>query len=128
MTAVVLAAAHGLADPGDALDNAYKAAFVCTRIVQPGDAPFSGANNYDWLLNHDVPGILANEFELGPEGCNLLNAVNKALAANETVNNFDFLPYEVNQPVTADRCDSPNDATHPVGRPQHSLRLERPRQ
>ena len=28
-------------------------------------SPFSGANNYDWLLNHDVPGILANRFELG---------------------------------------------------------------
>jgi hypothetical protein len=236
---VPLANTNGLADPGDALDNAYKAAFVYTRIVQSGDAPFSGANNYDWLLNHDVPGILANEFELGDfsdarnllldarisenpdfneKGANwywdgpwrtpvawadylqatndtafvrayfhddatqwgpslytlmhtdylsqldsstgylqysydndsggvwlfddetalaglaaykyiagrigdsaeaqwagsaytsLLNAVNKGLAANETVNNFDFLPCEVNQPVTADRCDSPNDA------------------
>jgi hypothetical protein len=54
-----------LANPGDALDNAYKAAFVYTRIVQSGDAPFSGANNYDWLLNHDLPGILANRFALG---------------------------------------------------------------
>jgi hypothetical protein len=40
----------------------------------------------------------------------LLNATNAGIAANETVNNFDFLPCEVNQPVTADRCDSPNDA------------------
>jgi len=238
---VPLANTNGLADPGDALDNAYKAAFVYTRIVQSGDAPFSGANNYDWLLNHDVPGILANEFELGdfadarnllldgrisedpnfdekganwywdgpwrtpvawadylqatndtafvreyfhddangptqwgpslytlmhtdylsqlgPQGylsysydndsggvwlfddetaladlaayryiatrigdqaearwaasayTSLLNATNAGIAANETVNNFDFLPCEVNQPVTADRCDSPNDA------------------
>jgi NPCBM-associated, NEW3 domain of alpha-galactosidase len=232
---------NGLANPGSALDNAYKAAFVYTRIVQSGDAPFSGANNYDWLLNHDVPGILANRFELGdftdaqnllldarvsedptfnekganwywdgpwrtpvawadylqatndtafvrtyfhddangpsqwgpslytlmhtdylshlsPNGylkasfdndsggvwlfddetalaglaaykyiatrigdsaeaqwaatayTNLLNATNKGLAANETANNFNFLPCEVNVPVTADRCDSPNDA------------------
>ena len=55
----------GLADPGTALDDAYKAAFVYTRIVQVGKAPFSGANNYDWLLNHDLPGILANRFQLG---------------------------------------------------------------
>ncbi len=55
----------GLADPGNALDDAYKAAFVYTRIVQVGKAPFSGANNYDWLLNHDLPGILANRFQLG---------------------------------------------------------------
>ncbi|MGH3121575.1 MAG: hypothetical protein ACRDND_11210, partial [Streptosporangiaceae bacterium] len=55
----------GLQNPGDALDNAYQAAFVYTRIVQVGAAPFSGANNYDWLLNHDLPGILANRFQLG---------------------------------------------------------------
>jgi hypothetical protein len=55
----------GLARPGDALANAYQAAFVYTRIVQVGTAPFSGANNYDWLLNHDLPGILANRFALG---------------------------------------------------------------
>jgi hypothetical protein len=54
-----------LTDPGTAMDNAYKAAFVYTRIVQSGDAEFSGADNYDWLLNHDVPGILDNRFELG---------------------------------------------------------------
>jgi hypothetical protein len=56
---------NNLTDPGTALDNAYKAAFVYTRIVQSGKAPFSGANNYDWLLNHDLPGILDNRFELG---------------------------------------------------------------
>jgi NPCBM-associated, NEW3 domain of alpha-galactosidase len=54
-----------LSHPGDALDNAYKAAFVYTRIVEVGKSPFSGANNYDWLLDHDLPGILANRFALG---------------------------------------------------------------
>ncbi|HZR49358.1 MAG TPA: NEW3 domain-containing protein [Streptosporangiaceae bacterium] len=233
---------NNLADPGTAMDNAYKAAFVYTRIVQSGTAPFSGANNYDWLLNHDLPGILGNRFELGDftdaqnllldgriseasnfdeKGANwywdgpwrtpvawadylqatddtqfvntyfhddangpsqwgpslytlmhtdylaqldattgylqasfdndsggvwlfddetalaglsaykyiatkignqaeaqwaqtaytsLLNAVNKALAANESANNFNFLPCEVNAPITTDRCDAPNDA------------------
>ena len=62
---VTLPDTNGLADPGDAIANAYKAAFVYTRIVEVAKAPFSGANNYDWLLNHDVPGILANRFELG---------------------------------------------------------------
>jgi guanyl-specific ribonuclease Sa len=56
---------NNLKNPGAAMDNAYRAAFVYTRIVQSGDAPFSGANNYDWLLNHDLPGILDNRFELG---------------------------------------------------------------
>ncbi len=239
---VTLPDTGGLADPGDALDNAYKAAFVYTRIVQVGKAPFSGANNYDWLLNHDLPGILANRFQLGDftdaqnllltgrisedpnfneQGANwywdgpwrtplawadylemtndtafvskyfhddadgpspwgpslytlmhtdflsqldastgylqysydndsggvwlfddqtalaglaaykyiatrigdnteaqwaqtqytsLLNATNAGLAANEKANDFDFLPCEVSQPVTADRCNSANDA------------------
>ena len=56
---------NGLANPGDAIDNAYKAAFIYTRIVQVDKSPFSGANNYAWLLNHDLPGMLANRFELG---------------------------------------------------------------
>ena len=62
---VTLPDTAGLADPGQAIDNAYKAAFVYTRIVQVASAPFSGANNYDWLLNHDLPGMLANRFALG---------------------------------------------------------------
>jgi hypothetical protein len=62
---VPLANTNSLADPGSAIDNAYKAAFIYTRIVQVGDAPFSGANNYAYLLNHDLPGILANRFEEG---------------------------------------------------------------
>ena len=239
---VSLANTNNLKDPGTAIDNAYKAAFIYTRIVQVGDAPFSGANNYAYLLNHDLPGILANRFEEGDftgaqslllngriseasnfnelganwywdgpwrtpvawaaylEGTNdtafvsqyfhddatapsqwgpslftlmhtdylaqlnattgylkasndndsegtwlfddetalaglaaykyiatrigntaeaqwadgaytsLLNAVNAGLAANEKANSFDFLPCEVNVPVTGDRCNSPSDA------------------
>jgi hypothetical protein len=62
---VALANTNNLHNPGSSIDNAYKAAFVYTRIVQDGEAPFSGANNYAYLLNHDAPGILANRFELG---------------------------------------------------------------
>jgi hypothetical protein len=233
---------NGLTSPGDAIDNAYKAAFIYTRIVQVDKSPFSGANNYDWLLNHDLPGILANRFELGDftdaqnlllvgriseqpnfnevganwywdgvwrtplawatylertgdvdfvrqyfhddangpsqwgpslftmmhtdllaqidpstgylkpsfdndsggtwlfddetaltglaayayiaarigdtteaqwaqgEYTSLLNATNAGLSANEQANDFSFLPCEVDQPVTADRCNSPSDA------------------
>ena len=233
---------NSLASPGRAIDNAYKAAFVYTRIVQVDKSPFSGANNYDWLLNHDLPGILANRFELGDftdaqnllltgriseqpnfnevganwywdgvwrtplawaqyleatgdvafvkqyfhddasgpsqwgpslftmmhtdllaqinpatgylkssfdndsqgtwlfddetaltglaayayiadrigdtseaqwaqgEYTSLLNATNAGLAANEKASDFNFLPCEVNKPVTADRCNSPSDA------------------
>lgn len=239
---VTLPDSGGLADPGTAMANAYKAAFVYTRIAQVGTTPFSGANNYDWLLNHDLPGILANRFTLGdftdaqnlllvgriseqsnfnefganwywdglwktpaawadylaatndttfvstyfhddanapsPWGpslftmmhtdylaqldstthylktsfdndstgtwlfddesalaglaaykyiatrigqtteaqwadgayTSLLNATNAGLAANEQANNFDFLPCEVNKPITADRCNNSNDA------------------
>jgi NPCBM-associated, NEW3 domain of alpha-galactosidase len=62
---VPLANTNDLADPGTAMDNAYKAAFIYTRIVESEKAQFSGANNYDWILNHDVPGILENRFALG---------------------------------------------------------------
>jgi hypothetical protein len=62
---VALPNTGGLADPGTAIDNAYKAAFIYTRIVQVDKSPFSGANNYDWLLNHDLPGIMDNRFALG---------------------------------------------------------------
>ena len=40
----------------------------------------------------------------------LLNATNAGLAANEQASGADFLPCEVNQPVTADRCATPGDA------------------
>ncbi|HXR74115.1 NEW3 domain-containing protein [Actinocrinis sp.] len=56
---------NGLKNPGTSIDNAYKAAYIYTRIVQAGDAPFSAANNYAYLLNHDIPGILAAKFEQG---------------------------------------------------------------
>ena len=62
---VALPNTNNLQNPGTAIDDAYKAAFIYTRIVQAGDAPFSGANNYAYLLDHDAPGILANEFALG---------------------------------------------------------------
>ena len=62
---VALADTNNLHDPGTAIDGAYKAASSTPRIVQVGDAPFSAANNYAYLLNHDAPGILANRFELG---------------------------------------------------------------
>jgi hypothetical protein len=54
-----------LTNPAAQLSNAFRANFVYTRIVQVGKAPFSGANNYAWLLNHDLPGMLANRFSLG---------------------------------------------------------------
>ncbi|HXX68556.1 MAG TPA: hypothetical protein VEK07_15315 [Polyangiaceae bacterium] len=54
-----------LSNPGTQLENAFKANFIYTRMVQVGKAPFSAANNYAWLLNHDLPGILANRLALG---------------------------------------------------------------
>lgn len=55
----------GLSKPGTAIENAYKAAYIYTREVEVGKAQFSGANNYDSLLNHDVPSILDNRFAVG---------------------------------------------------------------
>ncbi len=71
---VTLPNTGGLAHPGTALANAYKAAFVYTHIIQTGKAQYSAANNYDNLLNHDLPEILANRFTLGDfeDGPNLL--------------------------------------------------------
>ena len=54
-----------LANPGTALVNAYKAGTVYNLIMQVGEAQFSAANNYAWLLNHDVPGELMARFETG---------------------------------------------------------------
>ena len=54
-----------LADPGTAMTNAYKAGTVYGLIMQVGEAQFSAANNYAWLLNHDVPGELLARFETG---------------------------------------------------------------
>ncbi|MFJ7214997.1 RICIN domain-containing protein [Amycolatopsis sp. NPDC098790] len=55
----------GLANPGTALANAYKAGTIYNLIMQVGKAQFSGANNYNWILNHDVPGELTAKFETG---------------------------------------------------------------
>ena len=40
----------------------------------------------------------------------LLNATNAGLSANEKASGADFLPCEVNVPVTGDRCNTANDA------------------
>lgn len=55
----------GLANPGTALVNAYKAGTAYHLMMQVGKSPFSGANNYAWLLNHDVPGELVARFATG---------------------------------------------------------------
>jgi len=55
----------GLASPGTALLNAYRAGTAYHLTMQVGKAPFSAANNYAWLLNHDVPGELAARFTTG---------------------------------------------------------------
>jgi hypothetical protein len=81
---VALPNTGGLADPGAALSAAFKAAFVYTHIVQSGATQFSAANNYDNLLNHDVPEILANRFTLGDfqDGPNLLLTARVSEATN----------------------------------------------
>ncbi|MFL6142944.1 MAG: hypothetical protein ACJ72N_13895 [Labedaea sp.] len=55
----------GLANPGTALRNAYRAGTAYNMLMQVGKAPFSAANNYDWLLNHDIPGELVARFSTG---------------------------------------------------------------
>jgi hypothetical protein len=55
----------GLANPGTAMANAYKAGTIYNVIMQVGKAQFSGANDYSWILNHDVPGELTAKFETG---------------------------------------------------------------
>lgn len=54
-----------LANPGTAMANAYKAGTIYNLFMQVGKAQFSGANNYNWILNHDVPGELTAKFETG---------------------------------------------------------------
>jgi hypothetical protein len=54
-----------LANPGTALTNAFKAGTIYNLFMQVGEAQFSAANNYDWILNHDVPGELTARFETG---------------------------------------------------------------
>jgi hypothetical protein len=54
-----------LANPGTALSNAFKAGTIYNLIMQVGKAQFSAANNYAWILNHDVPGELQARFDSG---------------------------------------------------------------
>lgn len=56
---------NSLANPGTALGNAYKAGTVYGLIMQSGEDQFSAANNYAWLLDHDLPGMLIARFENG---------------------------------------------------------------
>jgi hypothetical protein len=81
---VALPNTGGLSQPGTALSDAFKAAFVYTHIVQSGVAQFSAANNYDNLLNHDVPEILANRFTMGDfqDAPNLLLTARTSEATN----------------------------------------------
>jgi hypothetical protein len=53
-------------------------------IMQVGEAQFSAANNYAWILNHDVPGELQARFDTG----NFRDAQNLLLTAriSETTN------------------------------------------
>jgi hypothetical protein len=62
---VALPNTGGLASPGTALGNAYRAGTIYNLIFQVGEAEFSAANNYAWLLNHDVPGELQARFDSG---------------------------------------------------------------
>ena len=81
---VALPDTGGLSRPGTAMSDAFKAAFVYTHIVQSGAAQFSAANNYDNLLNHDVPEILANRFTMGDfqDAPNLLLTARTSEATN----------------------------------------------
>lgn len=54
-----------LASPGTALSNAFKAGTLYNLMMQVGENEFSAANNYAWLLNHDVPGELQAKFDSG---------------------------------------------------------------
>jgi hypothetical protein len=62
---VTLPNTGNLANPGTALINAFKAGTIYNLMMQVGKAEFSAANNYAWLLNHDVPGELTAKFETG---------------------------------------------------------------
>jgi hypothetical protein len=56
---------NNLTNPGTALTNAFKAGEIYLLMMQVGEAQFSAANNYSWILNHDVPGELTARFESG---------------------------------------------------------------
>jgi hypothetical protein len=54
-----------LANPGSALSSAFKAGTIYNLMMQVGENEFSAANNYAWLLNHDVPGELQAKLDSG---------------------------------------------------------------
>ena len=54
-----------LANPGTAMSNAFKAGTIYNLMMQVGANEFSAANNYAWLLNHDVPGELQAKLDSG---------------------------------------------------------------
>ena len=62
---VTLPNTGNLANPGAALTNAYKAGTIYILMMQYGEAQFSAADNYAWILNHDVPGELNARLETG---------------------------------------------------------------
>jgi Ricin-type beta-trefoil lectin domain len=62
---VALPNTGSLPNPGTALSNAYKAGTIYDLMMQVGKSEFSAANNYAWLLNHDVPGELQAKFDSG---------------------------------------------------------------
>jgi hypothetical protein len=66
-----------LANPGTALSNAFKAGAIYNLMMQVGENEFSAADNYAWLLNHDVPGELQAKFDSG----DFTNAENLLLTA-----------------------------------------------
>jgi hypothetical protein len=62
---VTLPNTGNLANPGTALSDAFKAGTIYDLMMQVGMNEFSAANNYAWLLNHDVPGELQAKFDSG---------------------------------------------------------------
>jgi hypothetical protein len=89
---VTLPNTGSLANPGTAMVNAYKAGTIYNLMMQVGKAEFSAANNYAWLLNHDVPGELTAKFETGDyhDGRNLLltGRISEATNFNEVGANW----------------------------------------
>lgn len=87
-------------------------------------ASLAGVIGGTWLFDDEtaLAGLAAYKYLAGRIGdsaeaqwaatayASLLSATNAGLAANENASGFDFLPCAVNQPVTADRCNSPSDA------------------
>jgi hypothetical protein len=91
---VTLPDTGNLANPGTAMTNAFKAGEIYLLMMQVGEAQFSAANNYAWLLNHDVPGELTARFETGDyhDGRNLLLTarISEATNFNEVGANWYF--------------------------------------